>query len=295
MKLFLFISGYLFSVDRITRRDLLRRYKRVLLPYLFFSLLALVYVTFGKAVTGSLAQTDLAEYAIEFFINLLLGNTFGIYYFVFIIVLAYALGFAIVRNPWLSRRLPEIVVLSLALNLLHGAYYQPLLAFLNLEHTWFASMYQNRFLPLWPFFFLAGMLFRRYEWLDYFRERKRAYRGFWFLGATTYSGLIWLGVGDTDGYDSVIATVYAAMTIAFLLTFQIQVNWVAAISRSSYYLYLSHIFFVYAILDLARLKGWHLPFEFNFVSLAVSLLGPYVLFALLKPLLKDRSRWILGA
>jgi peptidoglycan/LPS O-acetylase OafA/YrhL len=149
------------------------------------------------------------------------------------------------------------------------------------------------------FYFVLGMAARMQRWpLDTISSAKWLSRVPFFLSVSGYIGLILLIPQETAGvmaYNSVMGTCYSVSAILFLSSFRVQASGWSFLAERTYFLYLSHILVVNSLLDLAGYLGIVEPFWFSVVTLIVAIAIPLFVLALLKPLLRDRSRLLLGA
>jgi surface polysaccharide O-acyltransferase-like enzyme len=286
--LFLFISGFLFDRAKVCKSYLFRKYKRVLIPYLFFSLLSVFYQKGLQFFNYILHQP------FDFFARMVLGETWGVYYFVFVIVMVYTIAYIALSTDYFSKNIRIITLVFLALNILHGILFQPLIHNFGLGGNKYISLYEYRSPFIWTVYFFFGILFKENNMQVFIDNKKNLFRIIWLLVLVLYSGLHFANI-DFFGYDSVIGTVFSFATIAFLLSFKTQSKYIIFFSEISYFLYLSHIFFVYGLQDFGTSLGLVWPFYFSLVSFLVSLLGPLFLYLLSKVFLRERSRILIGA
>ena len=288
--IFLFLSGYLFKTDFKDVSYLIKKYKRVILPYLFFSLITLI-------IRG---KTQIIDYItsrpVDILIDILIGNTWGIYYFVFVIVFIYALAFFILKTPQFRVHLISITLLLFVLNLLQGAYYNSLINILNIANTEFARFYSERFLLSWPFFFFLGIIFKKYNGQLLIDNHKSLVTYCWIYIFTIYSFLYFIGVDNIDVFNSVIGTFYSLATIAFLLQFNIRNEFLNFLSKISYSIYLSHILFIDQFKNISHSLEIEWPFlSWLIIGFSVSLIGSIIVYLIAKILLKEKSGIIIGA
>jgi len=287
--IFLFISGCLFKTDRPDRRYLFRRYRRILGPYLFFSAAAVTY----QILWGQLEWS--ASSIVTVAVRLVLGGSWQVYYFVFVIFIMYTFGYLIFSHPRLGKYLPHLTAILLIVNLLHGAFYQTVIHRFNIADHTMVSLYQNRFLLLWPVYFFGGILFRRYDGFARINQHKNLIRTWWILVFVSVNLVLYYGKPNISCHcNSPVGTLYAWTTILFLLTFNIRHPAIIFVSDKTYYLYLAHIFFVYGWVDISRHFQMEWPYWTNYVILLIALVGPILLYFPLKLLLKDKSRLIIG-
>jgi len=182
----------------------------------------------------------------------------------------------------------------LTVNLLHAAYFRQLFDFFNIEDK-FKDYYYLRTLLIWLPFYFFGLYYRSFGLEKTVLENKALIRITWIFVVAFYSFLHVIKIGNIGGYDSVIGTIYSLATILFLLTFDVRNKIFYFISKISYSIYLSHIFFVYALRDIAPLLWQQPPFWLGLVSLVLSFTGSLLVYFLARLILKSRSVYVIGA
>jgi peptidoglycan/LPS O-acetylase OafA/YrhL len=286
--MFLFASGYFFQ-ETVTLPYLWSRYQRVFIPYLVFSLLALLYqqkIIYAPAYLVNNWPTVLE--------NLLIGNSWGVYWFIPLIIFVYTLAFLTLRYG-AGVGLGSITLIYLIINLLHAGYYTPLVEFFGLEESKFIWYYSYRFFISWPFFFFAGMTLRKHQGVQLLLKHRRLVVAVW-LGIFLLANLLYFTIDSSiDMYNSVIGTVYAGATIGLVLSFDIESTVITFISKVSYLIYLAHYFFIAALKAAEKSLGAPWPFWFWVISFMVSLVGPLLLYWIAKKFLKEKSGLIIGA
>lgn len=296
--IFLFIAGYLIKIDAFGTRQLSRRLVRVLVPYAIFSLLALLYDTIGfYQVSLEAWMLELGDFALDFMV----ANTMSIYYFVFVIISMYLMAFLILRVGFLRARLRSITIILVVLNVLHALFFEPIVQYFQLSDSQLLFIYFYRSPLIWSAFFFLGILFRQYDGqkiVDQYRTHIWAlFSGVFILYNILYFTLFqhsFIGRTADLGYNSIIGTVYSLITVFFLLTFNFQHKAIDFLSRISYFLYLSHIFFVYILQTLIFRLDLYRGFWAILVSLAISFVGPIVLYFIMKRMLGKRTQFLLG-
>lgn len=283
---FLFVSGALFKQNQGVPY-LKHRIKRVLYPYLFFSVFALIYsyqANFPKLV-GDIKVVLL---------KILTGGTFNIYFFVFVIICSYITVFLLDKSGAFEKHLTFLLLISLTVNLLHASYFRQIFEFFDVKDKW-KDYYYYRTLLIWLPFYFFGIYYRSLKLEKTILENKALIRITWIFVVAFYSFLHAIKIGNIGGYDSVIGTIYSLATILFLLTFDVRNKIFYFISKISYSIYLSHIFFVYALRDIAPLLWQQPPFWLGLVSLVLSFMGPLLVYFLAKLILKSKSIYVIGA
>lgn len=297
--IFLFLAGYLLKFETFNQQQLSRRLVRVLIPYAVFSMLAVLYNSLARLDDPT--QSPLYDHAGILF-DFLFANTMSIYYFVFVIISMYVFAFLVLRISFLRERLFAITVILLTLNLLHALLYEPIVQYFQIPNDKPLFIYFYRSPLIWSAYFFLGILFRRHNGLALVERYKReiwivffaVFAVFNILYFTRFQGEFFGRTADL-GYNSILGTVYSLATIAFLLTFDVRHRAIDFLSKTSYFMYLSHIFFVYVLwsvanrLDLGR-GIWLVP-----LSLVISFVGPLILYFLARRALGKRTQFLLGA
>jgi peptidoglycan/LPS O-acetylase OafA/YrhL len=285
--MFLFISGYFFK-EYPSFSYLLTRYKRVLIPYLFFSFLAILYqqriiYVFNYVVS----DWD------TLFINLLIGYTWGVYWFIPLIIFVYSMAFLVLHFRF-GQNLLLLTLVLFVINLLHSAYYVPLIQSCGIEDNKLIWYYSYRFFISWPFFFFLGLLFRKYNIEKAITDYSGVIIFLWIATFLVVNALYFTGVG-LDMYNSVIGTIYSLATICLILLINLENRVITFISKISYLIYLAHYFFVTGFKAAEGILGIQWPFWFWLISFFVSLIGPMILYFLAKKILREKSSLVVGA
>jgi fucose 4-O-acetylase-like acetyltransferase len=277
---FLVVSGFLYyQQEPVSLRLLRRRFRRVLLPYSFVSIAAYAY---GLARPERLTAGSFLE-------GLLLGSTFGPYYYVFISTEMVCLTWFISRMG--RRSLNWFFVIASALFLC--------LAASDWNARW-GLKWAMRNPCLWAPWFLLGWIAAAHRTVVLaFTYRYRT----GILSACTILIATWaalLMIGALAGKVQIVAGVplIAAIAVgifAFVRGTHGQPRLVLELSDRTYAIYLLHPFFVYETLDsLAPLQPTTSPLSVA-LAWAAGLLGPTVTIAVARSLLGRRSRDIIGA
>ncbi len=273
---FLFASGFLYATrDAVAGATTRRRLRRVLVPYLLASLAAQAWWHLrGQASpSGSLA------------LDLLLGSSFGPYYYVFVAALLIALTPLIPRLP--RRALPALTFgLVVAQWVVDPAALWPLPFYWHLRNP-----------LLWWAYFAVGWLVRlHYEavahWLCARRGPLAAALAAAVAALTVASGL---SGPPLLVRSAVWLEVWAILALCFTLSCGARhsppsLRW---LSDASYAVYLLHLFFLYAAQirfppDRGDAGSILLPW-------GAGLAGSLALIAALQRLLGRRSRALIGA
>jgi surface polysaccharide O-acyltransferase-like enzyme len=281
--IFLFISGYLLSGIILNKHQLKNRLKRVIIPYIFFSFLAFLY---RKGT--SLFCTSIGFY-LHIARDFLIGNSFGIYYFVFVICAMYIMYYYIIK---ININIYKITLIFGIITVIHVAYYNDIINFFDLKTNNLIRLYELRYV-FWPFFFLLGVLGQKHQILEYCKKNNTLLIYLYLCVFIVYSLLSFIS-NDYGGYNSVIGTLYAIFTILLLMSINIKSLWLLYISKLSYYLYLSHIFIVYLLIKFVNYFNIIVPYSFSIISLLLSLAIPILIYETQKKIFNNRLSFIIG-
>jgi len=295
---FLAVSGFLYAAPAVSAARLRGRMSRILVPYGVASLLAIAWGLVAgplslpptELLRGLGAESPEAQMTLGISLDLLLGNAFGPYYYVFVIVTF------ILMTPLLARFPPAVPGLVLFAVLAQGYIESGALG-------WFALFWYSRNPLLWAAYFLIGW------WIGLHAEacKRRvcelrgpligmaassliacvAFQAFRQAGDFSHAvvqGIAWLGV-------------YATLSLLFFIGCgrSTRSRWIATLSDLTYTIYLYHLFFLYplrdAVADLA------VPYEtWPLAVTAVGSLAASVGLGLgLRALLGARARTLFGA
>jgi fucose 4-O-acetylase-like acetyltransferase len=283
---FLTVSGFLYySATPLDLRTLARRYRRLLMPYLCVSLAAYVY---GRQFPQHLVIPSLWE-------ALLVGGTFGPYYYVFVLATLIPFTWVLSRLPW-----PALLGVTLV----------AVLATVHAQVSWVTGQSGSFWRPIsfwavrspqvWAGWFVSGWVAAAGRPRVFaFALRYRT----WLLGL--WSALIagWIGIVCTPRVPALLAGFadlgVTAANIAGLLVVSRGITKLPGImnrlSSWTYPLYLLHPFFVYASQDgLASQLGLS-PLPSALVSWCAGLCGGIVVTALVRRVAGPYSRDLVGA
>lgn len=275
---FLFASGFLYATPASGRADVLaRRLRRVLAPYLVASLLAQVWPFRG---TLPAAERSLAA-------DLAWGASFGPYYYVFVI------AGLVVATPLLVR-LPRRVLAGLAVAFVAVQWPVDALGALRLPLFW-----QIRSPLLWWGYFLAGLCLRphRDELAAWLAPRRPGVPLACAAAAALLLAAVALARDAWVARTAAWLAVYAVLAGLFAASCgrETRARGVRFLSDATYFVYLFHLFFVYAaVAALPPPPGRADPAALA-LPFTAGLLGPVALVALLRRALGPRARDWLGA
>jgi surface polysaccharide O-acyltransferase-like enzyme len=292
--IFLFLSGYLFNLDSPTRESIVRRFKRVVIPYTVFTVIVFI-CSHGL---------DAVSYFVSNIIHVLglflLGSIPGPYYFIFLILLIYTIAYIVALIPMLGKHLIAVTLFFLLLGLLQGAYLTLLARHFGLVSLDLADsriyLLVERSPFYWPFFFFLGVLFRKYEGWEFIHKNKYFIYTGWFITFMAYNLLFFARIDNIDGYNSVIGMLYSITTIGLLLTVDYRSSKVEVLSKMSFYLYLSHIVILHFVdLFQGQLDGGIPSLWIVGVRFIALFTIPFVLYFFLKRILGNKSHMLIGA
>jgi surface polysaccharide O-acyltransferase-like enzyme len=285
--IFLFVSGMLFSQYQPEIQSLLKRYKRVLIPYTLFSICYLI-VVHGSSVIDYVIHNPLriaAFYSI--------GQIAGQYYFVFVILYIYLMAYFVLNTPRLNRHLVTVTIIFGLLNLVQGAYFDLVIQNVSFPNEHIPSVFVYRSPLYWPVVFFLGMCVQRFSLDGLILQYKHSVRIVWLVTFVVYTLLFLANVEAIDGYNSIIGTLYSFTTIFALFTLDWQHEAITFLSRLSYYIYLCHI----VVLEL--LHALLMPQVFSLATaglyFVVALFVPIGLYFVLRMILREKSYVVIGA
>jgi len=280
---FLAVSGFLYAkAGRVGWPTTRRRLLRIGLPYLVASLAAQLYwLAQGR---GRGADTVL--------LDLLFGDSFGPYYYVFVIAVL------VVLTP-LFARLPRTAVSALALVMLAGQAYVES----GVLGWWIDLFWYIRNPLMWWAYFLAGWLLRLgYERAEpWVRARRRPLVALAASALGVCAALLALESRGVASAEAVRLTAWVGVWATLALLFvascggRAPAPWLRWISDSTYSIYLFHLFFLYPVRELVAAQPGRVEALALIAPFAAGLGGSLLLVATAQRLLGDRSRPILGA
>lgn len=277
---FLFASGFLYATTEPVRLATIRgRLRRILLPYLVASVAAQVF----RRSTGYLDGTG------SVLLDLLIGASFGPYYYVFVITLL------VVVTPWLAG-LSGRAVGALLLCFAAAQWATEAGVFGLLDLRW-----HLRNPTLWWAYFLLGWWMRLH--LPAVRRvlssRFRAILSGLAVSAAALSTLcalegrvpdLWVRTGAWLDIYAILGLVWVAASRARGVP-----SWLRFASDATYAVYLFHLFFVIPAERLAPAPPGAITPAALALPWIVGLAGPLVLVAVARSALGARSRTLLGA
>lgn len=282
---FLFCSGFLYAQTRpLDFRVTLSRLKRIVVPYLIASAGAELY----HAWRGAPRAADLVFYDIA------VGNAFGHYYYVFIIV------FLALATPFFAKLSFRGIVVLTTMICLNQIYFVALSAMDDGKITDLKELFWVTRSPLiWWNYFLFGWIVRhRYDTIRVWVTRYRP-------------ALVAILVLISTGLVAVIASPPTPMFHAFASWLQIPVmiaavfsltcgvrhmpTFLIRISEATYAIYLYHMFFLLPAEPYLRFPIYVLDPTILASRVAIGIVCPFLMIVAAKRLLKDKARLLLGA
>ncbi len=229
---FLAVSGFLYySTEPITSAILAKRLRRILVPYLVVSLAANVFVTSFPQFRSSSS----------FLVGLLIGNTFGPFYYVFLLT-------EFVLATWILSRLPR----AMTVPILVASVIAAIIPFLFFKEAAKPTLWTLRLPLLFSCWFMMGWATAAYKTRvqAFLRSNSSAV----YAGCAALA-LVWLALDLTQALPSRLSRLSSMFLVGSnltaLYTFCSSISqirpWVAALSDRTYAIYLLHLFFVYAV------------------------------------------------
>lgn len=277
---FLFASGFLAARETpVPAAETVRRLRRILLPYLVASLGAQLWWALrgGSSETGSVA------------LDLLLGASFGPFYYVFVYVVLVAL------TPLLAR-LPRAAIAALC-GLFVAAQWC-----VDAATLWLLPLFWHLRSPLlwWAFFLLGWWLRLNAARVDAFVRRHRGA----LLGALLPAVAALAALSGLEGHAPRLAVrsaawlgIYAILALLFAVACARPAlpRPLRVLSEATYAIYLFHLFFVFGVQALWPPAAGALAIGPLALAWAAGLAGPLLLVAGARSLLGARSRDVVGA
>jgi len=275
---FLLCSGFLYATrSRIPSKTVLRRLRRVLVPYLVASAGAqLWWLWHGEG-------RDLSTLVGE----VLLGASFGPYYYVFV-------HFWLVLFAPLFAVLPRSALWGLTAAMLLS---QGLLETRTIRL--FTFFWHIRDPLLWWGYFLLGWVLRLHH--EPVRRFVTSHRGALVAAAVAAVGLLALLMNGYPGSAWVGAfqwlCIYAIIALVFVATCGRGKPWraVAVLADATFAIYLFHIFFLYASEEIVGPASSRFGLAEIGINWCAGLLGALGVIAVVRAALGARSRDVIGA
>lgn len=267
--IFLFLAGYLYEPKTNQTGYFFNKFKRVLFPYLAVSFFAIWYTYKGVPI-DSIWQNKLVILR-----DIVFGNTTGIYYFVFLILVIYLLYYIYLRI-FKTKYIEWVLMFFLIVNILHGFLSDSISNALSIDlQTYVFYLYRS---PLvWIVFFLFGVVVRKKrEAVEEQIGKNKRITWLIFVSMVLFVSVLILNGESINMYNTLIGTLFSLATIAFLYIIRFRRSKIIeAISKSSYLIYLTHIFVVYLFYDITQ----NLPRSLllAFISFVLSFIIPFVL------------------
>lgn len=274
---FLLASGFLYATrDPVPASRTIARMRRLLPPYLIASCLAQLW-WIGQGSPHPPA-TVLREF--------LLGSSFGIYYYVFVLFVLALLAPLLARLPH-----PALLVFTGAFLVGQGAAETRMVTV-----PWFWHMRS----PLtWWAYFCLGWLARLHE--ERIRSFLRSHVA--ILAGILVITLAAVSIAVSAGIDMparrALSWLNLLMTLAFLFALgtrrDASPRWARFLSDVTYPVYLFHPFFIYATRSWVARDPNHTDLALVLLPWLAGLVGSLAVVMLLRLVLRDRSRFWIGA
>jgi surface polysaccharide O-acyltransferase-like enzyme len=281
--LFVFISGFL--MFDVPKEKILSRLPRILLPYLLFSLFCQI-IKFRTDLSGNIGTI---------LYNILTGDSFGIYYFVFVLFYLYFWGMIV--NKY-KKYINQIMIVLLLVTI-------PFLIFSTIKENnlYFISRELYYRFPLnWLFLFTFGM------WMKFMESNKEFYtvmfkQRFLFLIGFILS-IVLIFISNSFGlwviYTSLPWFIYSLLGILTLFLFlqftpPVLIKYLSNTSYSIFLAYILPLAFLYYFFPIsdAVIVNYSLPLTvfIFFLALLISIIVREVS----KIIFKSASNYIVGS
>lgn len=270
---FFFISGFFVKIEKAhTKQWLLKRLKKLILPYLFWSL---IYFAVGIINTG----TNKIEYYLS---ALILGKAAAPFYYIIVLVLYTVITPLLTKA--LNSKLLSAVILLLTPTLQMLGYI--LLAF-NMD-IWNAL----RYTPIWIAFYYGGMMIKKYRPTIHKRRHEFLVMGTAVLIEIVESCLMLntrFSAGAFGQYR-VSGFIYATCVILCILMHETDCHvsdFAARLGDDSFAIFFIHYIF---IIVLEHLIPGYVPLPIvHIVELVICVFGSELIIRMIRIMLKDKS------
>lgn len=284
--IFLFLSGYLFRTENLSWAYVFRKFQRVVQPFLVFWTLSIIAI-------NRFSTLDYIRNDAEFLSSLILASSWEIYYFIFVIAYAYIISFVIMRYSILYKNIHKITLVFFIFNVLHAIFYEDVIDALGVTCDRCMNLYFYRSPFMWLFYYFLGMSFRTID-RSVWKTRKKVMRAASLTIILLYNSLYVLEIGKYLTYNSINVTLYSVALICFLLTVSLRGALIIFMSEISFYLYLSHYFFVQLLLYITRRISFDYPLLLMLASFGLSFLGPLMIYFFIVRVFKDKANPFIG-
>jgi membrane-bound acyltransferase YfiQ involved in biofilm formation len=291
--IFIFLAGFFFK-DVKDLSYLKTKVLRVLVPYSIVSIFATLFLAW-KFSWG-------VDHIVELALSYLFGYQFG-YYFILLIIINYIFGYIFVRTN-LIKHINKLLLATFILQSIWLMIDESVYRYFNLSNVNFFQFQLNDFffyrMPLtWLFFFVLGLWYRT-EAAKKLVEKYRA----WIFALTAASFIIlnlqiYFNTGEYTPYGSIIWSVFSTLITLSIVNLNVEnigfKNAINYLSKYSYFIYLIHYFFIYLIIEYARMRGITVPYYLTLVFFPAIMLLSVLITELVKLIFRDKAKAIIGA
>jgi surface polysaccharide O-acyltransferase-like enzyme len=245
--IFLFVSGYLTALSG--KVPLGKRLQAAAIPYTIAFAAAYIYMTLHNPAMDHRATTTLARFGLAYVF---------VYYYVFVYVgctIALWLIFTMTsRGPRSDSRRVTLLLLSVVFGLIAGSYLDPLLFRFGFAEVLVEEV-RMRDIPFWFTFMALGALLSEFQVKPALAKSRTLLLGATITAYIIYAAVRLFSVGDAADYDSIAFFGYVALLCCLFLALDTRLPFIASLGSGSYFIYLSHIFFVMLLRDHAPLRA----------------------------------------
>jgi peptidoglycan/LPS O-acetylase OafA/YrhL len=283
--IFLFASGYLTALSE--RVPLWKRLKAALIPYAIAFVAAYIYMALHNPGMDHRVTTTIARFVLAYVF---------VYYYVFVyvgctIVLWLVFSASGTGTPESQRRLIGLLLLSIALGMIVGSYFDPLLFRRGFSDSLVEEV-RMRDIPFWFSFMALGALIGlagKRAGLDGMRTQISSAALFAYI---IYAAVRLFGLGDAADYDSVAFFGYAGLLCILMLALDIHLPLLVALGSGSYFIYLWHIFIIMTLRDHAELRQFG-PLANSTITFAVTAVSSVLALLAVRALMpRHVTRWL---
>ncbi|MET0443537.1 MAG: acyltransferase [Pseudorhodoplanes sp.] len=246
--IFLFASGYLTGLSG--RVPVTKRLIATVIPYAIAFVAAYIYMALLNPAMDHRITTTIARFGLAYVF---------VYYYVFVyigctLLLWLVLWFATRVPEQAEQRLQVLLLITIAVGLVTGAYLDPALARFGLSDG-VIEEFRMRDIPFWFAFAALGMLVARASIRAVLLDMLPTLGVATLIAYVIYTAVRMAAIGDAAAYDSTAFFFYAATLSVLLLASRVDVPLLATLGAGSYFIYLWHIFVIMALRDLGGFRA----------------------------------------